>query len=452
MRSHCHASWLTKFCILCVAAFTAECSKHSSRRFQLDAELVSQSISPNSTRILSGVHDEPQTANANPTQLRGKGRTLAIHSPAAAHEHHRVARVIVIFGCLVAFMILSVAGAVTSVAWGLSEGTIRDEIMWYTGIVGEFLGSTASFVVYGVMQEYIMTQVYSSEGAKFPSAVFLVFCNRALAVAVIPVILLIRREAFFTVGSKWCCIPAATLFTSTTCQFASLWYVSFPTQVVFKSGKIIPTMLVSSLFNGKPHSWKQYSMAIAITACVIGFSLGMESSTDGHEQSTKLFGIGLLVIFLFCDALTSNGEKRLFNNYPDMTQTQMMFVMMLCQFWYSTMSLSFGGGFTAGFEFLSQYPMACTHVLTLSIFSVLGQLFTFHIIKKHGAVMFSTMMTVRQMFSITFSAFLFDHKMSVMSCICAGLIFLLILGDSARSFISKHQANRLQLKTSKEGE
>merc|ERR1719161_3324354 len=240
-------------------------------------------------------------------------------------------------------MVLSVAGAVTSVAWGLSEGTIRDEIMWYTGVVGEFLGSTASFVVYGVMQEYIMTQVYSSEGAKFPSAVFLVFCNRALAVAVIPVILLIRREAFFTVGSKWCCIPAATLFTSTTCQFASLWYVSFPTQVVFKSGKIIPTMLVSTLFNGKAHSWKEYSKALAVTACVIGFSLGMESA-DGPEHSTKMFAICLLVLFLFCDALTSNGEKRIFNSFPDMTHTQMMFVMVFCQFLYCTVSLSFGAG------------------------------------------------------------------------------------------------------------
>jgi drug/metabolite transporter (DMT)-like permease len=380
------------------------------------------------------------------TQLRGGKATQTVEPPSAAHhEHHRNARVAVIFCSLIAFMIVNSAGAVASVAWGLSEGTKREEIIWYTSIVAEFLGSTASFVVYGVMQEYIMTQVYSVDGDRFPSAVFLVFCNRALAVLVIPVILLIKRESFFTEGSKWCCIPAATLFTSTTCQFASLWYVSFPTQVVFKSGKIIPTMLVSTLFNGRAHPSKEYFKALAITACVIGFSLGMESA-DGPEHSTKLYGICLLILFLVCDALTSNGEKRIFNSFPDMTHTQMMFVMVLCQFVYCTVSLSFGTGFAGGFRFLVQYPVACAHVTILSIFSLLGQLFTFHIIKKHGAVMFSTMMTVRQMFSIAFSAFLFDHKMSVMSCICAGLIFLLILGDSASGFISKHQAQALQTK------
>merc|ERR1719313_3104547 len=199
-------------------------------------------------------------------------------------------------------------------------------------------------------------------------------------------------------------------------------------------------MLVNSMLNRKSHSWRAYLKALLITTCVIGFSLGMESGPDAYERSTKFFGIGLLLVFLLCDALTSNGEKWLFNDNPDMTQTQMMFVMTLCQFFYSAVSLCFGNGFSGGLEFLLKYPMACAHVIILSIFSVLGQLFTFHIIKKHGAVMFSTMMTVRQMFSIAFSALLFDHKMSMLPCAFAVAIFFVILGDSASSFISKHQA------------
>merc|ERR1719335_722595 len=153
-----------------------------------------------------------------------------------------------------------------------------------------------------------MTQNYN--GSKFPSSSFLVFCNRSLAFVVCIAILLIRRESLFPPGCCWCSIPAMTLTVSTMCQYSSLRYVSFPTQVTFKSGKIVPTMAVGTLVTGQHYGWKDYIMALMITLCVIGFSLSMERLDKKAGQSTKLFGVFLMVVFLVCDALTSNGEKR----------------------------------------------------------------------------------------------------------------------------------------------
>lgn len=55
-------------------------------------------------------------------------------------------------------------------------------------------------------------------------------------------------------------------------------------------------------------------------------------------------------------------------------------------------------------KFLSEYPEALFHVVTLSITSATGQLFIFYTIKKFGPIIFTIIMTTRQMVSLVVSA------------------------------------------------
>jgi adenosine 3'-phospho 5'-phosphosulfate transporter B2 len=217
------------------------------------------------------------------------------------------------------------------------------------------------------------------------------------------------------------------------CQYSSLRYVSFPTQVTFKSGKIVPTMAVGRFVTGASYGWKDYGKALAITVCVIGFSLSMEHSDSKGENATKLIGVGLMCLFLLCDALTSNGEKRIFNSYEAMSHWQMMFMMAIFAVMYTGISIAFQNPLGL-FAFLMRNPLAWAHIFFLSFFAVSGSLFTFYIIKRYGPVVFSIMMTIRQIFSMTFSAILFGHEMSGMSCFFACCIFLILLGDAVYKF------------------
>jgi len=293
-----------------------------------------------------------------------------------------------------------------------------------------FVGLVTSFVLYGIMQEYIMTQDYN--GGRFPSSFFLVFCNRILGFVVCATILCIRRESLFPPGCAWCSIPAMTLTVSTMCQYSSLRYVSFPTQVTFKSGKIVPTMAVGTLVTGATYGWKDYLKAIAITACVIGFSLSMEHGSK-KENATAMIGVGLMCLFLLCDALTSNGEKKVFNEYEAMSHWQMMFMMALFAVIYTGVSIAFHNPMGL-FAFLMKNPVCWMHIFFLSFFAVSGSLFTFYIIKRYGPVIFSIMMTIRQIFSMSFSAILFGHEMSAMACFFAAAIFVILLGDAVHKF------------------
>ena len=129
-----------------------------------------------------------------------------------------------------------------------------------------FVGLQVSFVTWGVIQEYIMTKTYES-GKLFPSPVFLVASNRTLALVVAFCVVRykmargqLRRAApalsyapssLSNVGSSWA-------------QYQALAYVSFPTQTLFKSSKVIPVMIMGA-FLGKKYPLKKYVNVAVIT-------------------------------------------------------------------------------------------------------------------------------------------------------------------------------------------
>lgn len=107
------------------------------------------------------------------------------------------------------------------------------------------------------MQELIMTTEFEpTQGAPsghFPSAAFCVFSNRFLAVIVAICAVRIKHGAVFANNAAplWVFTPCALSNTmSSWSQYASLNYVSFPVQTVFKSSKIIPVMMMGKVNKG----------------------------------------------------------------------------------------------------------------------------------------------------------------------------------------------------------
>lgn len=110
-----------------------------------------------------------------------------------------------------------------------------------------FVGLQLSYVTWGVVQEQLMTQEYTL--GRFKSAVFCVFMNRFLALFVALALVLTKKftsnvpinEAPFYLYAP----SSISNSLSSFAQYEALKYVSFPTQVLSKSCKLIPVMLVS---------------------------------------------------------------------------------------------------------------------------------------------------------------------------------------------------------------
>lgn len=106
------------------------------------------------------------------------------------------------------------------------------------------------------------------------------------------------------------------VFGATGLATQSLRYVAYPTKVIFKSAKLIPTMIVSTIFNnGKKYSWLDYFAAFLLCLGAAGYSFS-GSGPDGTDNSNSYFGIGLLTVSIVCDAIVPNIQQQLMTSQP----------------------------------------------------------------------------------------------------------------------------------------
>jgi adenosine 3'-phospho 5'-phosphosulfate transporter B2 len=320
-----------------------------------------------------------------------------------------------------------------------------------------FVGLQASYITWGLVQERIVTKAYGEgdDAEFFPSSTFLVFGNRFLALFLAAAIVFWpwsgRRKgaaataAAAAVGGSCASrglkalllqyAPASlSNILSSWAQYEALKYISFPTQVLSKSSKIIPVILVGRLLHRKSYPWSEYAEAAFITLGVTIFSLNEKKPKAGHEGGAdSMIGYLLLALYLACDSFTSQWQDKVFKKFH-VSQFQMMLGVNLCSIIFTGASLLQTGQGGTSWAFITRHPDAAQHVFLLSLSSATGQLFIFYTIKQFGAIVFTIMMTTRQMLSMLLSCLIFAHPMAWPSFIGAMVCFTTIGVRIQRSF------------------
>jgi solute carrier family 35 (adenosine 3'-phospho 5'-phosphosulfate transporter), member B2 len=292
-----------------------------------------------------------------------------------------------------------------------------------------------------------MTGVYKRTpmvpSGKFPSAAFCVFSNRFLAVIVALIAVRVKHGAFFANNTAplWAFTPCAFSNTcSSWSQYASLKFVSFPVQTVFKSSKIIPVMIMGKLLKGTLYPWGQYGEAVLITAGVAIFSLlSNTSKKEDEDAATELYGLVLLIVYISFDSFTSQWQDKLYSQYgrPNVDTYQMMLGVNVSAICMTTAGLIVSRDIPVVFEFLQANPEVFEYNVKTAIASAVGQLFIFYTIKEFGPIVFTVIMTTRQMFSICISAMVFKHDISMLASLGAGLVFAVLFYQIRRKYIAR---------------
>ncbi|CAH2095015.1 unnamed protein product [Euphydryas editha] len=148
-----------------------------------------------------------------------------------------------------------------------------------------FTGLMGAYLVWGLLQEKIMTQNYvMPDGTllRFNDSQFLVFINRLLG-------FLIALTRLLSTGQQVIAAPlykfsycSLTNIISAWCQYEALKYVSFPTQVLSKSCKVIPVMLMGKLISRNKYETYEYVTAVLISIGMVLFMFG------SHDDASKL--------------------------------------------------------------------------------------------------------------------------------------------------------------------
>uniref|UniRef100_A0A7S1VK03 Uncharacterized protein n=1 Tax=Sexangularia sp. CB-2014 TaxID=1486929 RepID=A0A7S1VK03_9EUKA len=273
------------------------------------------------------------------------------------------------------------------------------------------------FLLYGVVQERIMTKPYGMDADGnpifFKNTAFLVFNNRVVTMT-IAVFLALRSGESLRNQAPLSNYFGASIsnFAATWCQYEALKYVSFPTQTLGKCGKVIPVLVLGTLGVGiKKYGRQDYFEAVIITfGCAI-FLMSGETKAPQTGQDDSLYGIGLMGLYLFCDGFTSTIQERMFRGTSVSTYNMMIYVNFSSAL-LSIFTLVSSGALADSLAFVAEYPALFWDALGLSMCAMLGQQIIYAIIRTEGAVVFATAMTTRQFLQILLSCIVYAHPLS----------------------------------------
>ena len=174
---------------------------------------------------------------------------------------------------------------------------------------------------------------------------------------------------------------------------------------------MIPVMIWGTLLARKVYKVKDYIVAAGVTVGSTLFLLTGEVTANKAKASnreTTLMGVAIMVSYLFFDGFTSTVQERLFKNRDVSTWNQMLYVGLLSALVTGSLSaIGVGDARIPPWD-----PELYKNVMFLSLSAAVAQIFILIMIKEFGALLFATVMTTRQFFSILLSCLLFMHPLS----------------------------------------
>jgi len=271
-----------------------------------------------------------------------------------------------------------------------------------------------------------MTQPYEKAPYFFASSNFLVLSNRFVAVLASLVLRVVMRPRPHEGASAY--LPpykysfcAYANVVSSSCQYEMLKYVSFPAQVLSKSCKMLPVMLMAWAVSRKRHPIEDWLVAVLVVAGATAFQLGA-SEQQSIAFEAQLTGVVLVVAYVASDAFAAAWQAQLFKQSGVDIATMMCFCNLFsCVFTCAGFVVTLE--FIDVWRFISANPTALADVVVISTASALGQVFILLTIKHYGATTFAAIATVRQLASIVLSIGLFSHRITSVQLAAIGVVF-----------------------------
>lgn len=263
-------------------------------------------------------------------------------------------------------------------------------------------------------------------GGKFESSNFLIFYSRAVGVLIAFIVTrsqsdLPRLKAPFYKFS----FTSLSNVLSSFCQLEALKYLSFPSQVLGKSSKMIPVMIMGKVISGKSYPTYEYLIAVAIIVGVSTFVLFEKGTPAAEGKETSLAGLIFLGGYLTFDSFTSQWQGHLFSQYK-MSSYQMMLGVNTFSASFTLISLLFSGELFYSINFLMANTEAFTHATGYAICGSTGAMFIFYTIKEFGPLVFTMIMTTRQLIAIILSCIFYGHKIDTGGIVGACIVFAAI--------------------------
>ena len=239
----------------------------------------------------------------------------------------------------------------------------------------------------------------------------------------------IRKEKGRTAPIRNYPMLTLCLMTSTSLSNLSLAYISYPTKVIFKSCKLIPTMIFATFINKQSFSSMEYLCALAICGGLVVFT----SASWKLSPTFNPIGILLVSISIFGDSLLPNLQENIFS-----TGASRLEVTVYTNF-FTLIALTCTTFMSGDLQGIIQHALQDRQLalyMTVYIcisYAAISSFMT--VIKRYGAVVGALIGTARKAMTLMLSFLLFPKTFSWQYIV--GI--LLVLGGLLISSLAKHR-------------
>jgi len=198
----------------------------------------------------------------------------------------------------------------------------------------------------------------------------------------------------------------ACLLTSTTLGNMSLNYINYPTKVVFRSCKLIPTMMISSVMHRRIFHSVEYLCAFSISLGLIFFAAADWQTTPSFHP----FGLILVSFSTFADAINPNAQEKIFK--LGASRMEVTFFNNIFTFIVMTIATIFSGDFQATYKLARTNFRLSRNIIIYICISYFAVSSYISVIKKYGGVAAVLVATGRKVLTLIMSFLLFPKTFS----------------------------------------
>lgn len=187
----------------------------------------------------------------------------------------------------------------------------------------------------------------------------------------------------------------------------SLNYINFPTKVVFRSCKLIPTMIIATIINKRVFKSYEYASAIAISVGMVVFA-----ATDWKLTPTfHPFGLILVSLSVIADAILPNAQERLFSRGS--SRLEVTFYTNAFTLIAMTITTVASGDLMRVIDLaLKSDTNLITYMVVYTFISYIAISAFMAIVKKYGGVTAVLLSTARKAMTLILSFILFPKQFS----------------------------------------
>lgn len=221
--------------------------------------------------------------------------------------------------------------------------------------------------------------------------------------------------------SSYFALCVALLISSATSNIA-LAYINYPTKVVFRSCKLIPTMLIAMVYNKRKIHGFEFMFGVIISVGMIIFAVADFKVSPAFD----IIGIALVCISVCADAFLPNLQERVFEQGS--SRVEVTYYTNILTLTVMTIFLSLTGELQEALT----YALSNRHaLLTMLLYTFLAYIaISFHmaLVQEYGGIITVLVGNTRKALTIVMSFLLFPKPTSYLYVIGGVLVFGSIIG------------------------